>query len=536
MTTLQPRPPYSDAELQRLYPPRLHLQQVQILLRHGERTPINARFTNTGLPAYWPYCNAVRHLRSAVLSPSGPGVDAGSGSGSGSGSSFTELQWRRRLETFGADDGAIPATGPNDSHKMETDGICDFGMLTDRGRETTHALGSRLRKLYVDHLGFLPASVHDANFLYLRATPIPRALESMQQAFLGLYPPHTRAADFPPLTIISRSPADETLFPNDGNCRRFAALSRAFANRAAERWNDTPEMAYLTKKLGKYMPEESPRVAVDARPRLSGLMDTVNSTLAHGPATRLPKDFYDPKARAIMEKIGVEEWYAGYKESEEYRTLGIGALLGDVTARMVSSAERGISTPDEAFVQAPGQGKLEQQAQKSKTKTSRSVPDTEGDGFRFGLSGCHDTTLAGVLASLGAFETDNWPPFTSHIAIELFRDSENTTTTPTSSSSWLPSFLRPSSSSIGRTPTPNLTDKQLTSMQGYFVRLRYNDEPVTIPGCKTPGSHLPGDESFCTLATFKAIVDKFTPRDWKQQCRMNTKAPAFPQKPEPAGF
>jgi acid phosphatase len=294
-------------------------------------------------------------------------------------------------------------------------------------------------------------------------------------------------------------------------------------------------MAYLTKKLGKYMPEESPRVAVDARPRLSGLMDTVNSTLAHGPATRLPKDFYDPKARAIMEKIGVEEWYAGYKESEEYRTLGIGALLGDVTARMVSSAERNTSIPDEAFVQAPGQGKLEQ-AQKS--KTSRSVPDIEGGGFRFGLSGCHDTTLAGVLASLGAFETDNWPPFTSHIAIELFRDSEYTTTTPSSSSSWLPSFLRPSSSSsyIGRTPTPNLTDKQLTSMQGYFVRLRYNDEPVTIPGCKTPGNHLPGDESFCTLAAFKSIVDKFTPRDWKQQCRMNTKAPAFPQKPEPAGF
>lgn len=190
MTTLQPRPPYSDAELQQLYPPRLHLQQVQILLRHGERTPINARFTNTGLPAYWPYCNAVRHLRSVVMGPSGPGADAHV-------STFTEVQWRRRLETFGADDVAIPATGPNDKNKLEIDGICDFGMLTDRGRETTYALGTRLRKLYVDHLGFLPASINNADFLYLRSTPIPRALESMQQAFSGLYPHHTRAADFP---------------------------------------------------------------------------------------------------------------------------------------------------------------------------------------------------------------------------------------------------------------------------------------------------------------------------------------------------
>ena len=35
---------------------------------------------------------------------------------------------------------------------------------------------------------------------------------------------------------------------------------------------------------------------------------------------------------------------------------------------------------------------------------------------------------------------------------------------------------------------------------------------------------------------FKAIVDKFTPRDWKQQCRASVKAPAFPAKPEPAGY
>ncbi|RFU75661.1 histidine acid phosphatase, partial [Trichoderma arundinaceum] len=254
MTTLQPRPPYSDAELTKLYPSQLHLQQVQILLRHGERTPVNARFANAGLPAYWPYCNAVRQLRSAVLSPSGPGAEHISAADG----VFTELQWRRRLETFGANDEAIPATlGPNGP----LDAICDFGMLTDRGRETTYALGTRLRKLYVDHLGFLPASIKDADFLYLRATPIPRALESMQQAFLGLYPPHTRDADFPPLTIISRSPADETLFPNDSNCRRFAALSRAFAQRAAERWNKTDDMDYLTRKLGKWMPEDSPRVA-----------------------------------------------------------------------------------------------------------------------------------------------------------------------------------------------------------------------------------------------------------------------------------
>lgn len=84
------------------------------------------------------------------------------------------------------------------------------------------------------------------------------------------------------------------------------------------------------------MPERSTeaairnKVAVDSHPRLSGIMDTINSTLAHGPATRLPKEFYDKKGRAIIDKIGVEEWFSGYQESQEYRMLGIGGLMGDV--------------------------------------------------------------------------------------------------------------------------------------------------------------------------------------------------------------
>lgn len=37
-------------------------------------------------------------------------------------------------------------------------------------------------------------------------------------------------------------------------------------------------------------------------------------------------------------------------------------------------------------------------------------------------------------------------------------------------------------------------------------------------------------------AAFKSIVDKFTPTDWKKQCRANVTAPVFPSKPEPAGY
>ncbi|KAJ9134472.1 Phosphoglycerate mutase-like protein [Pleurostoma richardsiae] len=517
MTTLQPRKPYTDEELRQLYPAHLELQLVQVLLRHGERTPVSARFQNTGLRAFWPYCSAVRQLKSAVLD----------------GGSYSTFEWKRRLETFGPDDQPVVASGPHG----ELDNVCDMGSLTDPGRASTYELGKRLRKLYVDRLGFLPASISSADFMYLRATPIPRALESLHQTFAGLYPVSTREgyADgvFPPPTILTRAPGDETLYPNDGNCRRFAALSRAFAQRTAERWNDSEEMEYLHKLYGKWMPPDSPRVAVDGRPRLSGIMDTINATEAHGPDTRLPKEFYDRKGHEIIEKIGVEEWYSGYKESREYRMLGIGPLLGDIVTRMVGSVERSPADGKYELMKKAGQGQA---------------------NIRFGMSGCHDTTLAGVLSSLGTFNTDKWPPFTSHIAIELFRKSDASPAqadtkavtaqdiAAPAKTSWLGSFFSSRVAAgtpppgIGRKPSTELTESEKKKLDGYYVRLRYNDEPMTVPGCKAAGKHLDGDESFCTLEAFKEIVDKFTPPDWKAQCRMNRDAPAFPSKPEPAGY
>ncbi|VUC21432.1 unnamed protein product, partial [Clonostachys rosea] len=137
-----------------------------------------------------------------------------------------------------------------------------------------------------------------------------------------------------------------------------------------------------------------------------------------------------------------------------------------------------------------------------------------------------------------------WPPFTSHLAFELFR---HTSTPPPSSSasasksttSWLSSFFTKSGSSsaagIGRKKTPDLSPAEKQKLDGYYVRVRFNDKPVTIPACKAPGNHLEGDQSFCTLATFKAVVDKFTPENWREECHASG-APAFPSKPEPAGY
>lgn len=54
----------------------------------------------------WPYCNAAKRLSSVLMTKSDS-------------SAWSELQWRRRLETFGDNDIPVLSVGPNG----EADGI-----------------------------------------------------------------------------------------------------------------------------------------------------------------------------------------------------------------------------------------------------------------------------------------------------------------------------------------------------------------------------------------------------------------------------
>ena len=430
---------------------------------------------------------------------------------------WSQLHWRSHLETFGANDASVLASGPNN---QTTDGICNLGELTDKGRETTLALGQRLRKLYVDQLHYMPPIISDADMIYLRCTPMPRALESVQQTFWGLYPLSARTASFPPPTIITRTIQQETLFPNEASCRRFSQLLQAFGQRTADRWNDTPDMDYLSSRLSKYMPHNQP-VRVDSHPRLSGIMDTINSTLAHGAATRLPAPFYDARARAIIDKIGVEEWFSGYGESNEYRSVGIGALAGDIVARMLGNVEHCgndglLEVGSEAGQMGPGRG---------------------GEtALKMGLSGCHDTTLAALLTSLGAFDGENWPPYTSHIAFELFRDSSSSSGgadgsgiehDPKTQSNSETSLNRPvtnpggwkdhqskwttwfgstdkaklGSEGFARRKVAEMDESERGRLKGWWVRVRYNDKVMLVPGCKEEGKHWGTEEGICSLVS-----------------------------------
>ncbi|RKF79351.1 putative acid phosphatase SPBC4.06 [Golovinomyces cichoracearum] len=521
MTSIQARDPYTKKELEKLYVKDLRLQLVQVLHRHGERTPTVSRFQNAGLPRFWPYCSVAQEMISQTLDNEHNPMK------------WTPFHWQRRIETLDKDGQPILATGPDG----DVNSLCKAGELTNKGRVTTLDLGRRLRHLYVDQLDFLPKTLEDADILYLRSSSFPRALESLQQVVRGLYPAKTRVSSLGPLSIITRSDADENLVPNPYNCKRLSQLSTAFAQRSADRWNKTTEMQYLNKLFGKWMPKKHKSVAVDSKPRLSGIYDSINSTLAHDPGTRLPDEFYDSQGRTIIDKICVEEWFSGYQESEEYRTLGIGRLMGEIVARMIRTVE---STH------------REKSSSRNYRDKSVSKEKAENNKLKLALNGCHDSTLAAILGSLGTLKNKTWPPYTSHIALELFRKLPVKSVSPPGIQDFndgtenCPEILTnfhngpQEENDLSCHTLKNSQDsnksKNISSLAGYFVRVRYNDEVVTIPGCTQTGNHLDGDETFCTLDAFKTIVGKYVPHSQQKACQANLDMPAFPETPQPAGY
>lgn len=151
--------------------------------------------------------------------------------------------------------------------------------------------------------------------------------------------------------------------------------------------------------------------------------------------------------RYTQENAIVYEWFNAYS-SRQFAQLAMGRLWGDLLERF------------RARVRDPS-AKL-----------------------KLALYGCHDTTLGGMLKSLGCYD-DKWPAFTSYISVELFK-REVPSTKPTSSKGWLHSV------GIGHRP-------QTVSDDDAFVRLRYNSQDVRIPGCAAPGDHLEGsDGTVCT--------------------------------------
>ena len=95
------------------------------------------------------------------------------------------------------------------------------------------------------------------------------------------------------------------------------------------------------------------------------------------------------------------------------------------------------------------------------------------DERRLSVFLAHDATLVGILQCLECFN-DKWPDFSAAISCELFDDER--------------------------------ASKTDTSEDRAYVRCRYGDEVLQLPGCAPDKKHYPGHPELCTLAAFREVV------------------------------
>ncbi|KAH0439716.1 acid phosphatase [Colletotrichum camelliae] len=418
-----------------MYPPRLQLKLVQVFFRHGERTPHDNRFQNASsqlatLGREWAFNASAKAPKALFEGPA---------------SKFVPI------------DDEIEKPLLPDGRK---DICCHYGELTDNGRATATELGRELRKLYVEQLGFMPPMLNNIGMIYLRSTQYQRTFVSLQHVFRGLYPPDVVDQSLQGILVFVEDPKHESLLPPEDYSERFSVLLRQFSERAAIKWDHSLEMEQIKARLAPWMPG-SVSIGVDSQPvKLHDIHDTISAVAATPePGQFLPLELLDPGLRSIMEKICAEEEFAGYAHNKEFRRLGVGKMLQEALQRMFGAKRQGQQTP-----------------------TTGQIPP----GPRMFLLACHDSAIAGALASLGAMGDPewHWPPYAAHIAIELFCNVEE-------------------HAMLGKTTT--------AEPKSWYVRLKYQGKPVVLPCGAGKDNHLPGHEDFCTFEALRGAIEEFAP-------------------------
>lgn len=322
---------------------------------------------------------------------------------------------------------SVSASAKSTLHDQARDALCAPGQLTDVGRTSATRLGASLREVYTKH-GLLSGGAEDLHHIRLRSTKMARTLETCHNVATGLFP--SRAKD---LEILVRRPLDEDLYANK-YCKLVKEMDLSARSKAAELFN--PSLKRYDDVLRKHFPTP---LRLDSQLRAVLVMDTITVLDAHG--ISLAEEFRDPKLLRTFEEAIVAEWFGAYYSSL-FRKLAMGRLLRSVRLDM----------------------------------------DVEKPTPRLAINTAHDTTIAGLLASLRVFDR-RWPPFLSTLAFELFE--------------------RPD------------------SPQERYVRLQYNSKAVKLPECEPAGKHFEGSNgAVCTFAAFKEALAKveLSPEEWDSMC------------------
>jgi hypothetical protein len=351
----------------------------------------------------------------------------------GSGVNSNDVEWRCNLTQLSAiETGDEAFVQPGRLYRKRylnqrevLPGNCMFGQLTAKGREQHIALGKSLRNVYVDKYGFLNPQFADSE-LWLRSTDVPRTIASAQSLLAGMYPPSsTGGAGVPVFDLHSIDAWRDNMTPNEKLCPH---LRQIYTNlMQTEPWiAHMHEIAPLDAKLRAIF-NVPPNATID----IIDVFDETYARICHGKPL--------PGAVAPLEQLialnAQFEMAYFYNRTRTALTLNIGSFVAEQLERL-EQARNG-----------------------------------SAGGLKWILYSGHDTTLWPLSFAYGFGSIEYWPPYASHMEIELWQSART---------------------------------------GEHFVRFLFNGRPRPAPGCASSEP--------CSWATFRAAIDNVLPHNFGQQC------------------
>ncbi|KAJ1921832.1 hypothetical protein GGI09_002409 [Coemansia sp. S100] len=351
--------------------PDAKLELVQVVVRHGDRTPVHLLSNDN---TTWT-CDEV--AENIYLN----GADQPATNTTGA--------FRQLIE--------IPSWNGKYGYSNQVwRGSCDVGQLTDKGKSQHRLLGSKLRGIYIDKLGFLSAQLNNTDEIYARTTNVWRTKNSAESLLGSLWPKR----EITPQTAIPfhTYPKEiETMYGNSDACGKIRTLESKIV--------DSEQFQAFLKDQGPLMARLSGIFDVSGSDWASswdGYMDILQARHCHG--VDLPcserasiSGKSTPKCATAEDLTQVArnshyEWTFKYRDhplSHNYLRLVTGSLLGTL-----------------------------------KDQVQEHIAGKTGN-LKLALYSGHDSTIWPLLA---AFQASNknmlWPPYASNILFELWKKND----------------------------------------------------------------------------------------------------------------